>query len=702
MKKIFSENRFLKMFVSLLIAVVFYGSCYEFYNIAWGTGITFGEFSLKWGFFFYSFTLFCIVLFLGVNFLIWQDGKFSFISKRLVVVRERIKFLSWPLAILTLILPIYIFQYTVWGVVFHGLYIRIMFWVAVLFIFASLTTSGDALIGWREFLAALVLTASGFSIIASLTNVTDYPFSQGWSEGNRLWDYSIIFGRRVYNYPADKGIPVLLDFGRQFIGGLPFLFHDVTIGIERFWVGLTLVFPYILLGIALFRKLAKEKKLWLITTLWTFLFLKQGPIHPPLVLSAVLVSMAWGSSLWFAIPIVIGAGYFAQASRFTWLFAPAIWIGMLEFSGASLVDGKLNKGTWIRTICLGLAGVFGGYILPKLLVLFGNNINFSTIGEKFASAGNNFQEITGYVALQPYLWYRLLPNPTYGNGILLGLLIAIAPLVIILFYLFLQKHWVLNIWQRFAIIFPLLAFLVVGLVASTKIGGGGDLHNMDMFLIGLLFTGAIAWYNGGRKWIQDSKSVSIWMKFVVALLIVIPGLAPLREMRSYSFGNDVAWLATLTDSPSEKSLGMLPPQNTIDSALEKIQEEAMLAQSQGGEVLFMDQRQLLTFGYITAVPFIPEYEKKVLMNEALSSNAKYFKPFYADLAKHRFALIVSEVLRTPIKDSSFQFGEENNAWVKWVANPILCYYDPKITLKDVGVQLLVPKTEQVDCTAQLP
>ena len=90
------------------------------------------------------------------------------------------------------------------------------------------------------------------------------------------------------------------------------------------------------------------------------------------------------------------------------------------------------------------------------------------------------------------------------------------------------------------------------------------------------------------------------------------------------------------------------------------------------------------------------------MNEALSSNAKYFKQFYADLAKHRFALIVSEVLRTPIKDSSFQFGEENNAWVKWVANPILCYYDPKITLKDVGVQLLVPKTEQVDCTAQLP
>jgi hypothetical protein len=56
----------------------------------------------------------------------------------------------------------------------------------------------------------------------------------------------------------------------------------------------------------------------------------------------------------------------------------------------------------------------------------------------------------------------------------------------------------------------------------------------------------------------------------------------------------------------------------------------------------------------------------------------------------------------PIKDSSFQFGEENNAWVKWVSGPVLCYYDQKTTLKEVGVQLLVPKSEPVDCSTQLP
>jgi hypothetical protein len=116
----------------------------------------------------------------------------------------------------------------------------------------------------------------------------------------------------------------------------------------------------------------------------------------------------------------------------------------------------------------------------------------------------------------------------------------------------------------------------------------------------------------------------------------------------------------------------------------------------------MDQRQLLTFGYVTGVPLVPEYEKKMLMNEALSSNAAYFRPFYADLANHRFALIISDPLRTPIKDSSYQFGEENNAWVTWVSNPVLCYYQEEDTHKEVGVELLVPKSEPVDCSNQLP
>jgi hypothetical protein len=302
---------------------------------------------------------------------------------------------------------------------------------------------------------------------------------------------------------------------------------------------------------------------------------------------------------------------------------------------------------------------------------------------------------------QPLLWYRLLPNSTYNNGILLSLLLAVTPLIIILIYLSTKRFWPLSTLQKLSLILPLLAFLAVGLVASTKIGGGGDLHNMDMFLIGLLFTGALAWQNGGSDWIQNVSVIPGLMKIVIIALIVNSSIGPLLEMRSYNLGKDTSWLKTLSDAPNENSMEMLPTQAEVDSALQLIQSEVDKAKLQG-EVLFMDQRQLLTFGQTTNVPLVAEYEKKLLMNQALSGDAAYFKGFYADLASQRFSLIISEPLRTPIKDSSFQFGEENNAWVKWVSAPVLCYYEPLTTIKAVNVQILVPNKNAVDCSSVLP
>ncbi len=303
--------------------------------------------------------------------------------------------------------------------------------------------------------------------------------------------------------------------------------------------------------------------------------------------------------------------------------------------------------------------------------------------------------------MQPLLWYRLFPNATYGEGVLLALLIAIAPTLAILFYLAASRKWVTNTWQKLGIVLPLLAFLGVGLVVSTKIGGGGDLHNLDMFLIGIFFTAAIAWENGGRQWLGQIAGSPAWMKAALVLLLVIPGIQPLSALRSYGFTEDTSWLVTLTDVSDEKFLEMYPPQEEVNDILWTIRREVEARKSQG-EVLFLDQRQLLTFGYVQDVPFVPEYEKKVLMNEAMSASADYFAPFYADLEARRFSLIISEPLRAPVKDSDYQFGEENNAWVKWVVEPVLCYYQEIQTFKSAQIQLLVPKQGQVDCSTQLP
>jgi hypothetical protein len=674
----------------LFAAILLIGAGMELFNVASGTGNAVGAFSPTWFVLFSVFVLFCLVLFVGI--ILQQRGRLSSASAKLIAYRNKMKFMRWVLAVLVLAFPVWFLQYTKWGIVFQGFYIRALIWMAVVFIFAFLASSGDFLAGWKEVLVALALTAASFSIAISLQGVTDYPFSLGWSEGNRLWDYSIY---------------VLLDQGRLLIGGLPFLIPGLTIEMERLWVGLTTIIPYFLIGLAAFRIIKENNRSWPFVILWIFLFLKQGPIHSPLVLSAALTILIWGRSLWLSIPLVIYAGFFAQASRYTWMFAPGIWIGMLELAGASLLNGKLVASQWARAIALGIAGLFGGYFLPKILPVLMQIVNpapttplsMENVGEQIASAGNTAETIASEVSRQPLLWYRLLPNSTYGNGILIGLLIAIVPLVVILLWLAITKKWVLNIWQKLALTGSLLAFLAVGLVASTKIGGGGDLHNMDMFLIGLAFTGLIAWYSGGREAILNPGQLPVWMKIVVIAALIVPALGPWRQMRSHQFGEQAATLVVLADAPDEKSLDLLPSDEKIDRALEKIQDAVTVAKVEG-EVLFLDQRQLLTFGYITDVPLVSQYEKKVLMNEALSGNADYFQTFYNDLAAHRFSLIVSEKLFTPIKDSSFEFGEENNAWVTWVAKPLLCYYQETSTLKEVGVQLFIPRETPEDC--QLP
>jgi hypothetical protein len=311
------------------------------------------------------------------------------------------------------------------------------------------------------------------------------------------------------------------------------------------------------------------------------------------------------------------------------------------------------------------------------------------------------ESVQEQVTRQPLLWYRLFPNPTFGIGILPGLLLAAGPLLFLLFYFMGKKSWKLNVLQRLAIFLPLLAFLAVGSVVSTKIGGGGDLHNMDMFLIGLYFSVVLALINGGRNWIQTIHQEPGWVKLVLVISLIIPALGPLQEMRSYNLGKYASWLVVLTDVQNEKSLEMYPSQDVIDDSLSSIQREVDSALGRG-EVLFLDQRQLLTFGYIKGVPLVPDYDKKVLIEQALASNHDYFQGFYRDLQEGRFSLIVSQSLSTSKKGSEYQFGEENDAWVKWISRPLLCYYEIKRTLVEVNVQLLVPRQNPLNCSKKLP
>ena len=693
-----------KVLLAAVFAYILIRACVEFYTVAWGTGVWLGEFSLKWGLGFFGFVLFCILSWAGVLLVIWKPSFFGAFPDRVVSFRGKMGGIRWVIVILLLGFPVWLLQYTPWGVVFSGLYFRLVLWIYIALGMAVFLKPDGKLVSWYALLAALLLTSSAFSIAIAFINVSNYPFSIGWSEGNRMWDYSLLFGRYLYDYPLDKDVFATTDAGRQLVGGLPFIIPGVTIVVERFWTALTTVLPYLLLGLAAFRYTLKDKKLWLLLGLWSFIFLKQGPIHPPLVLFAFAVAMLWRRPLWISIPLIVVTSYLAEESRYTWMFAPGLWLAMLEFSGTRLLDGRLRAATWWRAIALGLAGALGGFyggaLLQWIRISAGGLTGVSASPAAVAPAVS-VTSVTSSVTAHPLLWYRLFPNATYGIGILLALLIAVAPAILLLVYLSATKKWVLNIWQKLALILPSIAFLAVGLIVSTKIGGGGDLHNLDMFLIGIFFMAVLAWENGGRQWLSQIDLSPAWVKGILILLLVIPGIQPLSALRSYRFAEDATWLVTLTDVSDDKFLEMLPAQEEVDDIMQTIQQEVANARLQG-EILFMDQRQLLTFGYVRDVPLVPEYEKKVLMNAAMGANADYFQTLYAELASQRFSLIISEPLRAPVKDSSYQFGEENNAWVQWVVSPVLCYYEPVETFRSAQIQLLVPKQGEVDCSDVLP
>lgn len=725
-----TRELFLRSLVIALAAFLLTAASLEFYNIAWGTGKWLGEFSLKWFAAFVLFEAFCVACLEATILAAWRNEKFYTALARVAKLRNKLGVVRWFLSAAVLIFPIWILQYTAWGLVLHGQYLRWLLWaVSGVLLGLLLTRSNEKAVEWLGILSALTLISGAAVFILSLGNVTSYPFSLGWSEGNRWWDYSILFGRDIYIYPADKPIPVLLDVGRQFIGGIPFLIPNVTIWQARLWVGLVNAVPYFILGLVAFKPAQFNRWQWILVSVWTMIFVLQGPIHPPLLWCAILVAFAWGKPLWLAVPLIFVTSYFAEVSRYTWLFAPGIWAAMLEFaSGDSVLTAKSAKhakkdlklgdtsiqlsaslsglrgsndrAVWVRAISVGVAGILGGYaapfFIPTILARFSPNVS-SSLGGGVTLAG-----VGSEVSSQELLWYRLFPNATYPEGILLGLLLAVGPLIAVLIYLSVTRRWTLNFLQKLAIILPLLAFLVVGLIVSVKIGGGGDLHNMDMFIIGLLFAGAMAWHQSGAKWILESAASPVWIRLVMLFMVIYPAYYPMKFIAPNRVAEeDMTWVMTLADIPPQGPFPeLLPYETDSDKALKDIQD-AIEEYAPNGDILFIDQRQLLTFKYVTGVPLVPEYDKKVLINEAMSASESYFQTFYRDLAAQRFSLIITNPLHERVQTEEDNFGEENNAWVKWVSTPVLCFYEPLETLKKVRIQLLAPKQDVSTCVKYL-
>jgi hypothetical protein len=377
-----------------------------------------------------------------------------------------------------------------------------------------------------------------------------------------------------------------------------------------------------------------------------------------MALVATFIGSKQKKLLWAALLVALG-GFLANISRWTWTFAPGLFAGMIAL--LQITNPRFKNGKWkelIRPVVLGISGLVGGLGFSNVIPVKDVNIaNFESGG------GLSLDSIT-HAFDQSLLWYRLLPNRTFKPGILLAVLLAVVFVYAMLVVLFVQKKWRPNWLQLLAVSAVQLALFGVGTVASTKIGGGGDLHNLDMFLLGTLILAASVW----EMVFDFSHEIKLWQKGLVVLLLLVPVFSPFQRNK----------VPVYVDA------------ETTQNVLEKVQ--AMVDEKKlEGEILFIDERQLLTFGYIDDVPLVMEYEKKYLNDMAMADNEAYFAKFYEDLETGRFSLIVSESLSDVLYKPNSSFAEENTPWVKWVSIPILDTYESVYKNKDYQIQLFVPK-----------
>lgn len=506
---------------------------------------------------------------------------------------------------------------------------------------------------WKRLAYGAVLVAGVFGIALRFLYVTDFPFKLGWSEGNRLWDYSLYFRRATYDVQGSFPLPSYLTPGRHGLWGLPFLIPNVGIAVVRFWDALLWFVPALLLGYALFLSARNwTHRLNLVVFVFlTFLFVNQGPIYAPLLLSAAII--AYGvrpDKPVQSLLLTALACFYAGVSRWTWFIAPALWSGLVCLLQKAPEEDLSWWKRLLWPIGYGSAGLVGG-----LLAL-------AATGHALFQGADN----SSIAFSQPLLWYRLLPNATYPEGIILALLVAIGPLVgLILWALFTRRiHW--DWLQLLGAAGILLATLVVGIIISVKIGGGNNLHNLDMFLISLLFIAA----NGYRAAaVQDTQpvAVSAVARLLFGLLVFIP-----------------AWGMLSAGSPLQ-----LPDDQAVRLALRDI-NDIVYARSHEGEVLFLDQRQLLTFGEIENVPLVMEHELKDLTNRAMSGDPALFDAYYDDLETQRFSLIITGHLPQDYTAPGHPFGEEDNAQFEFIYAPMFAYYEVVRQFDDVGVWLLEP------------
>jgi hypothetical protein len=392
---------------------------------------------------------------------------------------------------------------------------------------------------------------------------------------------------------------------------------------------------------------------------WAFLFFFQGPVYYHLQITIIIV--LWGfdrEKPARTLIVVLFASAWAGISRLNWFPVPGLIAALLYFFEIPRGDkSAVRYLAW-----------------PVIFVLSGTISAFLSQSAYVTISGQDVNRFTSSLGSQ-LLWYRLLPSVTYPLGVLPAILLASLPVFLLMFIHWRSGKASIAPLRQLGVIAILIVLFAGGLVVSTKIGGGSNLHNLDAYLVVLAVSGAYI-FAGGIEGEVGGESDKLYPSLPIkGLLVSVPILFVLgagSTIVRYDAGQ-------------------------AQSALDLVHEYAQDAAIENEEVLFISQRHLLTFDVVQNVPLVPEYETVFLMEMAMSGNQAYLKDFHNDLREGRFGLIIVATLEREYQGRSHAFGEENDAWVREVSEPILCYYEPIETLDSPRLQLLAPRAESEWC-----
>lgn len=487
-----------------------------------------------------------------------------------------------------------------------------------------------------------------YQIATYVPLVSNYPLSLGWSEASRYYNASLFFARRLYGEASPW--PVLHP-SRYLMQAVPFLLGNLPLWTHRLWQVLLWITVTGLASASLARRAGLEDR-WARLALagFCYLFLMQGPVYYHLLLGAWIVLLgASAARPHRTLFLVILASAWAGISRINWYPVPAVLAIAIHLLERPMPMGRRRADYFGWPATYAIIGILTAFGASRLYaVLSGNPI------EQFGSSFTS-----------DLLWYRLLPSATYPLGVLPGILIASAG-SLALVMLWARHHGRgFHVLRWLGVAGVLGALLAGGLVVSAKIGGGGDLHNLDAYLVVLLL---IAIYMGFDRVALEAAPRAAWRPpvWLCGAVLLVPVAFGLKAGGPWS----------------------PPDRDTGEAIVAAIRQAVTRADQADQAVLFINERHLIIFEHLP-VRLEPDYEKVYLMEMAMANNQPYLQAFADDLARHRFGLILTDRPSTVLHGSGHMFGEENDVWARRVSGPLLRYYKKAEDLD--GLWLMVPR-----------